>query len=74
LQKNYNIINAKKEKREERRIASGEEKINIIIRGILTGVCIFIYAYMRVFFLIIFIVSSFYKAKVNENHIFNILY
>jgi hypothetical protein len=70
LQKNYNIINAKKreEKREDRRIARGEEEINIIIRRIFTSVCIFI----NVFILIIFIVSYIYKEKVN--HIFNILY
>ena len=48
----------REEKREDRRIARGEGKINIIIRRIFNGVCIFIYVHNRVFFLIIFIVSS----------------
>jgi hypothetical protein len=47
LQKTYNIINAKN--REEKRIERGEKKINIIIRRIFTGVCIFIYVYEGIF-------------------------
>ena len=46
----YNQCKKREEKREDRIIARGEEKINIIIRRIFTGVCIFIYVHMRVFF------------------------
>ena len=39
-----------KKGREDRRIARGEEKINIIIRRIFTSVCLFIYVYEDIYF------------------------
>ena len=69
MQKNYNIINAKKreEKREDRRIARGEEEINIIIRRIFTCVCIFINVYEGIYFNYLY--SILYIQRKSESYI-----
>ena len=69
MQKNYNIINAKKreEKREDRRIARGAEEINIIIRRIFTSVCIFINVYEGIYFNYLY--SILYIQRKSESYI-----